>query len=70
LTSGAPNYNINGEIIGSIGIHLDITEQKEQEEQLYLLSLIAEKNINAVVVSDNREKWNGQMPVCRNDWLF
>jgi hypothetical protein len=21
LTSGAPNYNINGEIIGSIGIH-------------------------------------------------
>jgi hypothetical protein len=39
LTSGAPNYNINGEIIGSIGIHLDITEQKEQEEQLYLLSL-------------------------------
>jgi hypothetical protein len=31
------------EIIGSIGIHLDITEQKEQEEQLYLLSLIAEK---------------------------
>jgi hypothetical protein len=28
LTSGAPNYNINGEIIGSIGIHLDITEQK------------------------------------------
>jgi hypothetical protein len=34
---------INGEIIGSIGIHLDITEQKEQEEQLYLLSLIAEK---------------------------
>jgi PAS domain S-box-containing protein len=56
LTSGAPNYNINGEIIGSIGIHLDITEQKEQEEQLYLLSLIAEKNINAVVVSDKQGK--------------
>jgi PAS domain S-box-containing protein len=52
LISGAPNYDINGKIIGSIGIHLDITEQKEQEERLYLLSLIAEKNINAVVISD------------------
>jgi PAS domain S-box-containing protein len=50
LISGAPNYDINGEVIGSIGIHLDITEQKEQEEKLYLLSLIAEKNINGVVI--------------------
>ncbi|AWG20466.1 hypothetical protein FFWV33_02435 [Flavobacterium faecale] len=52
LISGAPNYNIQGDLIGSIGIHLDITEKKEQEEQLYLLSLIAEKNINAVIVCD------------------
>ncbi|WP_298391715.1 PAS domain S-box protein [Flavobacterium sp.] len=52
LISGAPNYDINGKVVGSIGIHLDITEQKEQEEQLYLLSLIAEKNINAVIISD------------------
>lgn len=52
LISGAPNYDINGKIIGSIGIHLDITEQKEQEAQLYLLSLIAEKNINSVVICD------------------
>lgn len=59
LISGAPNYDINGNVIGTIGIHLDITEQKEQEEQLYLLSLIAEKNINAVVVSDpeGRIEW-------------
>lgn len=59
LISGAPNYNINGKIIGSIGIHLDITEQKEQEERLYLLSLIAEKNINSVVISDveGRIEW-------------
>jgi PAS domain S-box-containing protein len=28
LISGAPNYNINGEVIGSLGIHLDITEIK------------------------------------------
>ncbi|MCW5518595.1 PAS domain S-box protein [Aureitalea sp. L0-47] len=33
LISGAPNYNINGELIGSIGIHLDITELKELELQ-------------------------------------
>jgi PAS domain S-box-containing protein len=59
LISGAPNLDINGEIIGTIGIHLDITEQKEQEEELYLLSLIAEKNINAVVISDadGRIEW-------------
>jgi len=56
LISGAPNYNINGEVVGSIGIHLDITHQKKQEEQLYLLSLIAEKNINAVIISDNQGK--------------
>lgn len=37
LISGAPNYNLNGELIGSIGIHLDITAQKNlelQKEQL------------------------------------
>jgi PAS domain S-box-containing protein len=37
LISGAPNYNVNGEVIGSISIHLDITEQKKlelQKEQL------------------------------------
>jgi len=37
LISGAPNYNVNGELVGTIGIHLDITEQKKlelQKEQL------------------------------------
>jgi len=33
LVSGAPNYNIDGEIIGSIGIHLDVTETKSLELQ-------------------------------------
>lgn len=56
VISGAPNYDIYGKVIGSIGIHFDKTEQKEQEEQLYLLSLIAEKNINSVVVSDKEGK--------------
>ena len=32
--SGAPNYNDKGQLIGSIGIHLDITEQKRLEEEL------------------------------------
>ena len=56
LTSAAPNFDINGTVIGSIGIHLDITKQKEQEEQLYLLSLIADKNINSVIICDNKGK--------------
>lgn len=56
LISGAPNYNVNGEVVGSIGIHLDITEQKSQEERLILLSLIAEKNINAVIICDSQGK--------------
>ncbi|AYL95151.1 PAS domain-containing hybrid sensor histidine kinase/response regulator [Mucilaginibacter celer] len=34
LISGAPRYNNKGEQMGSIGIHLDITEQKRQEEEL------------------------------------
>ncbi|AXG68813.1 phytochrome-like protein cph1 [Kordia sp. SMS9] len=33
LISGAPNYNLQGEVIGSIGIHLDITELKNLEKQ-------------------------------------
>ncbi len=37
LISGAPNYNINGEVIGSIGIHLDITELKNLENQKEVL---------------------------------
>ncbi len=32
--SGAPNYNDKGQLIGSIGIYLDITEQKILEEEL------------------------------------
>lgn len=33
LISAAPNYNINGKVIGSIGVHLDITELKSLEIQ-------------------------------------
>lgn len=34
MVSGAPNYNDSGELIGSIGIHLDVTEQKQLEIEL------------------------------------
>lgn len=34
LVSGAPRYNDEGELVGSIGIHLDITEQKRLEKEL------------------------------------
>ena len=34
LVSGAPRYNDNGDLIGSIGIHLDITDQKQLEVEL------------------------------------
>ena len=34
LISGAPRYNDKGELVGSIGIHLDITDQKKQEKEL------------------------------------
>lgn len=45
LISGAPNYNVNGEVIGSIGIHLDITEQKKLELQKEeLLKKLEEQN--------------------------
>ncbi|NRD21851.1 PAS domain S-box protein [Winogradskyella litoriviva] len=33
LISGAPNFNLNGDVVGSIGVHLDITELKELELQ-------------------------------------
>ncbi len=34
LISGAPRYNDSGDLTGSIGIHLDITEQKKLELEL------------------------------------
>jgi PAS domain S-box-containing protein len=34
LISGAPRYDDSGQLVGSIGIHLDITEQKKLEVEL------------------------------------
>ena len=35
--SGAPNYDDKGNLLGTIGIHLDITDQKKTEEQIRTL---------------------------------
>jgi two-component system, sensor histidine kinase len=47
LISGAPHYNDKGEMIGSIGIHLDITKQKKLEYDLIEAKLQAEKSAQA-----------------------
>jgi len=47
MISGAPNYNDAGELIGSIGIHLDITDQKRLEQQLEVAIIKAEESSKA-----------------------
>jgi PAS domain S-box-containing protein len=47
LVSGGPNYNDDGELIGSIGIHLDITEKKKLEEELNIQRKKAEDSSKA-----------------------
>ncbi len=47
VISGAPRYNDNGELLGSVGIHLDVTQQKNLEEQLKIAKQNAEKSATA-----------------------
>ena len=42
LISGAPFYNGQGEVVGSVGIHYDISERKKLEEDLKLAKKVAE----------------------------
>lgn len=45
LISGGPNYNDAGEMTGSVGIHLDITDKKKlEDEQTQLLNLTQKQN--------------------------
>ena len=45
LISGAPNYNLKEEVVGSIGVHLDITDIKQLESQKEkLLQELAKSN--------------------------
>jgi len=47
LVCGAPLYNDKQQLIGSIGIHLDITQQKNLEHQLTEAKQIAENSVHA-----------------------
>lgn len=47
VVSGAPRYNDNGKLVGSVGIHLDITDQKHLEEELKIAKLKAEDSSKA-----------------------
>ncbi len=44
LISGAPQYNDRGELIGTIGIHLDISDQKKIEQELIVARESAEES--------------------------
>jgi PAS domain S-box-containing protein len=56
LVSGAPNYDLNGAIIGAIGIHLDITKAKQNEELLaqkkYELDTIVHNTFMGIVLTN------------------
>ncbi|WP_348822813.1 PAS domain S-box protein [Flavobacterium aestuarii] len=58
-TKGQPVYNENGELLQYFAVIEDMTDEKTKEEQLVLLSLIAEKNINSVIICDSegRTEW-------------
>lgn len=56
IISGAPSYDENGELIGSIGIHLDITEEKklreENEFKSTQLQKLFEKSLDGLISID------------------
>lgn len=47
MVSGAPNYDDAGNLIGSIGIHLDVTERKVLEQELKVSKQNAEESSKA-----------------------
>lgn len=67
IISGAPNYNESGQLIGSIGIHLDITEEKKLREENEFknaqLQKLFEKSLDGLISIDSRGKvfeWSPQ----------
>ncbi len=67
VISGAANFDKHGDQIGSIGIHLDITKQKELSQQYAFqeskLRKLFEVSLDALISIDNRGKiieWNPQ----------
>ncbi len=47
MISGAPFYDMNDKFLGTIGIHLDISERKKMEEELRSSKEIAENSLHA-----------------------
>lgn len=47
MISGAPMYDARGKVTGSIGVHVDITDQMELEEQLRAARKFAEESAKA-----------------------
>ena len=73
LISGAPNYNINGEVIGTLGIHLDITEIKIlNSKNEKLISDLTESNFElsnyAQIVSHDLKTPLHSIALCL-DWI-
>lgn len=67
IVSEAPNYDKKGQLIGSIGIHLDITEEKKLREENQFkdtqLRILFEKSLDAIVSVNSSGKiieWNTQ----------
>ena len=57
IISGAPNYDHSGNLIGSIGIHLDITEEKKLREENEFkntqLQKLFEKSLDGLISIDH-----------------
>ncbi|PIB34742.1 hypothetical protein BFP72_04630 [Reichenbachiella sp. 5M10] len=70
IISVSPNYDQNGELIGSIGIHLDISDQKQLEEDNqfkdYRLDKLFQMSLDALITIDEAGliiEWNPQAEV-------
>ncbi len=64
MISGAAYYDYNGNIAGSVGIHLDITKRKKVEQDILdsqqKLKLILDTSLDAIVMIDQES--------CVTDW--
>ncbi|MCX6046753.1 MAG: PAS domain S-box protein [Chloroflexi bacterium] len=60
-TTKVPLHNLNGELIGLVGISRDITEHKQREQQLRYYASLQESVTDAVITADMEfriQSWN------------